>query len=119
MDIYWSKNIDEVLKVGVWLGEYGINNWALTKSQALEALDKLLVLRIAVLGGDVVEAKDYIRPNYDSWSSDPQPGERNEEYLKRSIEESKSYIEQYPAYIPGRNYFVLVCKEINNPIFSV
>lgn len=117
MNIIRSKNIDEILKVGKWLGESGINNWALTKSQALEALDKLLNLNIAVLGGDVYETRgDYIQPNYDNWYSDRQPGESKEDYLNRSIEESRTYIERYAVYVPGKNYFGLVCKELKNLI---
>lgn len=114
MDVVRSKKIDEVLKVGKWLGDYGTNNWALTKSQALEALDKLLALNIAVLGGDVLEdTGENIRPNYDNWFSDRHKGESSDKYVIRSIEETRNYIEQYKTYIPDKNYFVLVCKEID------
>lgn len=41
MKTVWSLKIDKVLNIGYNLKEIGVNNWALNKSEAIEALDKL------------------------------------------------------------------------------
>ena len=40
MNIIWSDKIDNILKVGFPLNSIGINNWALSKKDALNALSK-------------------------------------------------------------------------------
>ena len=109
MESVWSNKIDEVLKVGHPLTEIGLRNWALTKSQALFAIERFLEYNIPVLGGDICENTDgLIKPNYDSWYCDPSPGETESEFLNRSIVKAKQYIEAYPIKKTDTIFFVLV-----------
>ncbi|WP_262511499.1 hypothetical protein [Deminuibacter soli] len=42
MEFLWSSEIDKILNIGLLLKDVGVNNWALTKSQALHAVDEFL-----------------------------------------------------------------------------
>lgn len=106
----WPDEVAGILGVGIYQGEFGINNWALTKLQALDAITELEKMGIPVLGGDVCE-KDpsgRILPNYDNWYCEPLPDESKEDFVHRSIQKTREYIENYPAYEPGRIFFNLV-----------
>jgi hypothetical protein len=109
MESVWSTEVDKVLNVGYQLSEIGLRNWALTKAQALVALEKLYSLQVPVLGGDVCErVNNIIRPNYDSWYCDPMPDEDKVDFLLRSIGKAKEYITAYKAREPNETFFVLV-----------
>lgn len=109
MKTIWSKEIDEVLKVGQFLDNVGVKNWALTKNQALKALDQFLVLGVSVLGGDVYEEKEgIIQSNYDNWHCDLLSGESKADFLESSFKKSKAYIETYKAKDSSKTFFVLV-----------
>ena len=109
MTVVWSSKVDEILKIGQPLTNVGVLNWALTKSQAIKVLDQFWDSQIAVLGGDVYENKDgEIKPNYDSWHCDPLDGEAIEDFVKRSIEKAKTYVEQYNMSVPTKTFFVIV-----------
>lgn len=109
MKTVYTNKVDEMLSVGKWLGDNGIYNWALTKSQASDVLDKLYNSNIGVLGGDVCKDEEgYIWPNYDSWYSNHIPEESNEDFVTRSIKKSKDYIEQYKPYVTDIIYFTIV-----------
>lgn len=109
MNLVWSIEIDEILKVGHQLNDIGLRNWALTKSQALTALEQLAARQIPILGGDVYQyIEGVIKPNYDSWYCDQLPDESKEAFLKRSIPKAKEYIEVYPIKEPDKIYFALV-----------
>jgi Immunity protein 40 len=87
---------DPILKVGIALDQIGIRNWGLTKSQALRALVEFEAMSMAVLGGDVYEAKDgLVRPQYANWYCDPLPSEPWPTFVTRSIAHCRSYIEKY------------------------
>jgi hypothetical protein len=51
----WSEEIDRVLALGLDLSDIGVSNWALSRTQALAALNELQTLNVAVLGGDVYQ----------------------------------------------------------------
>ena len=105
----WSIEVDEILKVGYQLNDIGLRNWALTKPQALIALEQLAAMQISILGGDVCQYVDgLIKPNYDSWHCDQLPEEPKIIFFNRSIAKSKEYIEAYPIKEPDKIYFVLV-----------
>jgi hypothetical protein len=98
MKIIWSKKADAILKIGYPLKEIGIHNWALKKSDALVALEKFAASNISILGGDVYEIiNQSIQSNYDSWHCDRMPNESRNDFLKRSIEKAKIYMEQYES----------------------
>lgn len=100
-------SIDEMIaEVGVPLHRMGINEFALSKVDALSVLDHLKGTNRAVLGGDVYTCRqDKLSMNYDSWYSEREPEESDKDYGARSIREAERYICEYP----GENrYFVLV-----------
>ena len=96
MNFFFSPEIDEILSVGVSLKNLGINNWALSRNDALEALSKLKSSGIAVLGGDVfVFSNGIIDQNYDNWYCERNPMESNTDFIASSIEKTRHYIEKY------------------------
>lgn len=105
----WTIEIDKILNVGHQLTDIGLHNWALTKAQALIALEQLSSLEIPILGGDVCHyADDVIKPNYDNWYCDRLSEETKNDFLNRSITKAKNYIELYQPLEPDKIYFVLV-----------
>ena len=55
----WSKKVESIISSGVALHDTGVSNWALSKEQALDALDKFEAEKISVLGGDVYELNEF------------------------------------------------------------
>ena len=109
MGVVWSKTIDNILRIGQPLDEVGVTNWALSKTQALKVLEQFLASQISVLGGDVYEnINGTIQSNYDSWYCDPLPEESKSEFVKRSIEKSRTYIEEYKIKNSTDTLFVFV-----------
>lgn len=109
MDTIWSRKADEILKIGHPLNKVGVRNWALTKSDALAALEQFLRCHIPILGGDVYEEiNGTIQSNYDSWHCDALPGETKNDFLIRSITKAKTYIEEYRATPSDRVFFAFV-----------
>lgn len=109
METIWSEKADKILNIGTFLSPYGIRNWALTRSQALIVVEELLSERIAILGGDVcTNENNRIFPNGDGWYSDPLPNESMEDFLKRSIDKTRTYIENYPQREDVRLFFNIV-----------
>ncbi|MDI7175390.1 Imm40 family immunity protein [Leptospira santarosai] len=109
MDYLWPREIYEILNIGVHLSDVGVNNWALTKDQALLALEKFLKLDIPISGGDVYEyRKGIIESNYNNWYCNPDKMEANSEYVKRSIEKAVKYIQEYKIKENHQIYFVLI-----------
>jgi hypothetical protein len=109
MEVVWSNKIDEILRVGHQLTEIGLRNWALSKPQAIIAIQKFSKYRIPVLGGDVCEMLEgIIKPNCDSWHCDQYPDEKKDDYINRSISTARDYIESYPSQQSDKIFFVLV-----------
>lgn len=106
--IHWSIEIDKILGDGVFLDSIGINNWALSRLKALDAIDKFSALGIAVSGGDVCEqTQTGIALNYDNWFCEKNAGEDELSYIKRSIGKAKEYIENYTKKLDSI-HFILV-----------
>ena len=99
MKIVWSEEVDAVLSVGYFMGPSGIRNWALSKNQAIAAIEKLEHMGVAILGGDVLVLTepryDY---SYDNWNCEQQLGESKTEFVRRSAEIARNYIENYKLY---------------------
>ena len=49
----WREDAQQILSQGLPLHQWGINNWALSKQQAMSAIDELEGIGIPILGGDV------------------------------------------------------------------
>ena len=98
MTLFWSKEADAILSIGLSLEYCGVKNWALTRQQALLALERLEKYGIAVLGGDVYSVADNsIEPNYDNWYCDREGGESATAFVTRSIAKAKIYVSGYAA----------------------
>jgi len=70
---------------------------ALTKREALDALDLYERLSLPILGGDVFSLNRIgeINWTYDNWYCEKYENESRIEYTKRSVEETKQYINEY------------------------
>ena len=109
MEIVWSDSVDSILKIGKSLNEVGIDNWALSKIQALKVLDQFLESKISVLGGDVYEnINGAIQSNYDSWCCEPLSNESKTDFINRSIKKARNYIEEYKTADSKNIFFVFV-----------
>ncbi|MBF0331424.1 MAG: hypothetical protein HQL17_05755 [Candidatus Omnitrophica bacterium] len=109
MEMVWSNKIDEIFKAGISLHNLGIRNWAFSKEQSFLVLEQLLEAQIAVLGGDVAtKSNNVIELNYDNWFCNQLLGEAKSDFVIRSINKAKIYIENYPTAMPNQIYFLFV-----------
>lgn len=107
----WSNKIAKILDIGTPLPNTEQNNWALTKQQALQAIDQLNSLKVPIFGGDVLELRNGVfQPTYDNWYCDPLPQETEISFLNRSITVAKDYIISYTLADAEKIFFVLVPK---------
>ena len=99
MNIIWSPAVDLILSKGLSLKEIGINNWALTKDQALKAIDHLALEDISILGGDVLRVDDgIIEHTLDNWHCDHLAGEEIKAFVQRSLLKARDYITNYKIH---------------------
>jgi hypothetical protein len=109
MDITWSHKIDEILNIGYPLKLIGIKNWALSKKDAINAIKELADLQVPIVGGDVyIMENGVLQHNYDSWYCNPIIDELSDDFLARSINKAKTFIEQYNIEKDNLIYFALV-----------
>lgn len=102
----FSEEIDEILRHGVPLFDQGINNWALSSSQCMSAINELEKKQIAILGGDTY-LNGTVNPNGDSWFCSQKNNEDKISYIKRSSDMAVSFVKN-PVY---ENYkFILTPK---------
>lgn len=91
---------------------------ALNKENALNLLDLCFELFIPVLGGDVLCLKDNgsLDYTYDNWCIDRLQAETYYQFLKRSIDISKDYINNYrhPSLKESSILFNIVLFDIEN-----
>lgn len=107
--------INELLKKGRSLQGVGINNWAFSKEDALNILDRFEELEVSILGGDVCELiNNSIQPNYDNWYCNRLSSETNIEFSKRSIKRAKDYILNYNVNNPNQIFFSFVLEKYKN-----
>lgn len=91
-----SARVNEILSNGTSLSSIGVQNWALTKAASLSALRVFLELEVSVLGGDVCEIKDgLISYNYDNWYCEKEMGESDIDFVLRSNDKAREYIDAY------------------------
>jgi hypothetical protein len=107
MENIWSSEIDSILRVGHSLESVGVRNWALEREAALNALEQLCVLGVAVFGGDVYVANSSgVESNYDNWYCNRDVGETDVDFVVRSVAKARNYIANYRA--EGRVLFAIV-----------
>lgn len=106
----WTKKSEKILSCGISLVKNGVNNWALTRKQSLQALDKFKNMYVPVVGGDVYEitSNGELESNYDSWYCDRRANEELEDFVIRSINNAHEYITNYSSHDRRDVFFVLV-----------
>lgn len=98
MDSIWSAEIDSILGIGRPLSDVGVRNWALSREVALIAINKLLSMRVAILGGDVYVLRDSgIENNTDGWYCSRENEESTDDFIDRSIAVAADYISRYKS----------------------
>jgi hypothetical protein len=104
----------EVLNTkGRSLQDIGVNEVALQRPAALEAVRALEGSQVAILGGDVLRVFNN-RPEYtgDNWYSEQQDPESLADFLKRSRDTAEQYIRAYPDPEDGTTLYTLVVSEL-------
>ena len=97
METIWSDRIDAILSKGLPLRCLGINNWALERESALAAINVIVELGHAILGGDVFQLNECgVLVSRDSWFCEPHDGENDKAFVMRSSKKAKTFIELYP-----------------------
>ena len=113
----WSKNIESIMSNGISLHKIGISNWALTKKQALDAIDKFESESVFVLGGDVYQLNNGVpEPNYDNWYCEREENESLEHYLNRCLNEARVYISHYVNPDKKQEFFALVAEQDSSKV---
>jgi len=109
--VAWPEKIESILSCGVTLHDMGVNNWALTKEQALAAFDKFTDQKISVLGGDVYELVDGSpESNYDNWYCEREGGESLEFFATRSVRQARAYVNNYNNPSGKETFYILVVE---------
>jgi hypothetical protein len=108
-----SEKVPEAIRGrAIDLAHLGVNQVAWFKKDVFEILGHLDETQVAILGGDVLVLKDgKFTHEYSNWHSDQQPNESQEDYAKRSREETESYINRYPDPEDGSIAYVLVMEQ--------
>lgn len=105
----WSEDIRKTLEKGISLSNIGIDNWALSKDQAILAIDEFEKLKIPVLGGDVYEmVGGSLELIYDNWYCNQNVDEDLEHYVVRSTSRARNYIKGYNNPRGREVFFTLV-----------
>ncbi|MEM7621446.1 MAG: Imm40 family immunity protein, partial [Pseudomonadota bacterium] len=115
-----TLSTNDILSVGVPLHNHGINDWILTKDQALKILYKCYELKVSVYGGDVYYLyQNMLHRSFHNWYCDQEKYESDKEYLSRSIEYSIQYIEYYKNDKYEAIFFALIPPLITELLSSV
>jgi hypothetical protein len=104
-----SDGANRILECGVSLNSIGIENWALSRPQAIAAIKGLEKLNSSVLGGDVIQfVQNVPRLTYDNWFCEIEDNESSEDFAKRSLLVAKSFIRGYSNADVQEPFFALV-----------
>jgi hypothetical protein len=108
-----SKDYQKMLvEKGIVLSELGLQDVALRKADALQAIKLLQIDSVPVLGGDA-----YYRENsknsvaYANWYCEPIVGEDIRVFSSRSCAKATDYISQFPDLAGKESIFVIVIKK--------
>ena len=109
-----NKIIDQIKKTSFSLVEFGINDLAWKREEALEVIKSIMGLQIAIIGGDVYKIeKDRLIPLGDNWHCEPYANETADQFYLRSKRTSLAYIEKYPIYPGELIVFGMVFQTVN------
>ena len=94
--MFSDERINQILSVGRSLSDDGVNNWALTREQALQTVDSFAEGGFSISGGDVYVANQgKLESNYDNWYCERNSSEGDQEFSERSLNKAKEYISSY------------------------
>lgn len=94
---------------GISIEDIGVYDRAFARADAFSAISLLQNCDLAILGGDVyARVGSTIKSAYDSWYCDPDTRETNREYLARSWQTAREYVENYPEPPDFEPLFVFV-----------
>ena len=105
--------IEFIKKSGVARTEAEGGELALTKTDALKALDLLSDANVGVLGGDVYEVENdgYFRPTYDNWYCNKE-NLSPLEFVKLSHEKAFQFLKNYNEGERSNIRYVLVIDDL-------
>lgn len=107
--------INKLLKEGYCLQTIGVKNWAFSKDDALNILNRFEELHVSILGGDVYELiNNNIQFNYDNWYSNSLPNETDIEFSERSLKKAREYIINYRVDEQNKIFFSFIISELKN-----
>jgi hypothetical protein len=111
-DVYPPDDpIRNILEAGRVLTEYGSNNWALARAEALVAISAIEDKSRVLLGGDVWLASEAaLSPTGDSWHFEPNPELPHSIDVRDGAARAKAYVTTYPDRGDGIPYFELVVR---------
>jgi hypothetical protein len=90
----------------------GTYEYALSLSDALEALELAKTAGLPIVGGDVyVRRSETIDFAYSNWSINSRQGENATDYANRTWKETDKYLRRYPKGKGEEPLFVLVRKK--------
>jgi len=94
---------------GLSLEALGLQERALSRSDALHAVGLVDSAGVPILGGDVyVETNGQITSAYANWYAEPRDGESKTSFVARTYADTRTYISRYPNPPNGEPLFVLV-----------
>ena len=97
---------------GISLQELGLKEVALTRADALKAVELLRASSVPILGGDVYFVRgECVEQAFANWHTDRHPGEGRGEFAERSSRQSAKYIEAFPHRPDVTSAFVLVVPQ--------
>jgi hypothetical protein len=104
------ERYEEILAAkGVSLDRLGLQELALRRSDALDAIQVLRDLSIPVLGGDVyLERAGGVELGYANWHVERQSREEAGQFAERSCIKAESYVMAFPRRAEETPLFVLV-----------
>jgi hypothetical protein len=107
------KPLDEILKrileVGRPLLEHGSSNWALSRNDALAAIQNLERESRLILGGDVwLESKGKFARNGDSWFFQPVGSQADSLQIAAAADKAATYVKNYREPRDASAFFELV-----------
>ena len=94
---------------GVALHDLGMDEKALARADALEAIPILRQAEIPILGGDVFrEVGTEVQLAYANWSCNRESSEATPAFATRSAAKAETYIQSYPERLGERPLFLFV-----------
>jgi hypothetical protein len=87
----------KITQNSILLENFGINDLAWNRNNAIKLINEIMTDKIGILGGDVYKlTSNRLESLYDNWSCEPKKDELEDAYYFRSKSESLKYIQNYP-----------------------